>query len=450
MIKFSALLVALAIGLLAVGVAASSLLLVYVAIGVCLVSAVLLAVGVVRHWAEIFGSESRVPAAGTVPGPALLRAATGSAGAVPEEVAAGGMIPGAAEAGAAAAGAGAPAGAGQPEPEPAMATAHAAGAGTVAPVPPDRSSREDRSRGEDRRPGREDRRPGRKEERRPRRKGTGGRPGQGPAGPAPAQPVHPAAASAARPAAPDDLWERVAEELESAGKRDTGDLAWPAAEFPLPPEPAAPAAAAWPGEPRGSSGTGWPDGPGRPPGFGDPAFPSRATGSSGPAVPPGTTVPSATSASPETAQRPGRADPAREQDRDGPGKASGPAESESGEPAQSTSSGLPRRRPTRPGAAPAEQGRIAPGGDLWQPAAYRRQGVPPAEMSWTISLPQADSGAALPATAEPATAACAAEPDPVDSLAGAGFLPAAPAAGTAEPIEAAMGLVRLMRPGRGG
>ncbi len=129
MIKFSALLVALAIGLLAAGVAASSLLLVYVAIGVCLVSAVLLAVGVIRHWAEIFGSESRVPAAGTVPGTALLRAATGTAGDAPAEVATGDMVPGMAETGAAAAGAAAPGGAGQPEPAPAMATAQAAAGG---------------------------------------------------------------------------------------------------------------------------------------------------------------------------------------------------------------------------------------------------------------------------------------------------------------------------------
>ncbi|MFI5066314.1 MAG: hypothetical protein ACHP9Z_20375, partial [Streptosporangiales bacterium] len=240
MIKFSALLVALAIGLLAAGVAASSLLLVYVAIGVCLVSAVLLAVGVVRHWAEIFGTEGRVPAAGTVPGTALLPAAAGPSGDVAAEVTAGDVVPGA-ETTPAAAGSGSPAGAGQPEPAGALTAAHPAGGpGTVVPLP-GRSDRGDRSRREDRRPGREDKRPGRREERRPRRKDTGGRPGQAPAGPGPAQPVHPVAASSGHPAPPDDLWERVAEELESAGKRDTGDLAWPAAEFPLPPEPVAPA-----------------------------------------------------------------------------------------------------------------------------------------------------------------------------------------------------------------
>jgi hypothetical protein len=34
----------------------------------------------------------------------------------------------------------------------------------------------------------------------------------------------------------DDLWERVSEELESAGKRDTGALAWPGTEFSVPSE----------------------------------------------------------------------------------------------------------------------------------------------------------------------------------------------------------------------
>ena len=55
MIKASALLVALAIGLLVAGVVASSLLMVYVSIAVCAVAALLLAVGVLSHWSEIFG-----------------------------------------------------------------------------------------------------------------------------------------------------------------------------------------------------------------------------------------------------------------------------------------------------------------------------------------------------------------------------------------------------------
>ena len=62
MIKTSALLVALAIGLLVAGVAASSLLMVYVSIGVCAVAALLLAAGVLAHWSEIFGRREARPA----------------------------------------------------------------------------------------------------------------------------------------------------------------------------------------------------------------------------------------------------------------------------------------------------------------------------------------------------------------------------------------------------
>ena len=246
MIKFSALLVALAIGLLAAGVAASSLLLVYVAIGVCLVSAVLLAVGVVRHWAEIFGTGSRVPAAGTVPGTALRSAACravrgrasrsdsrGRGSGSGNHPRRGGFgLPGRSRP------AGTGGGAGRRSPG-GWSRDGGTAAGPVrsrGPVPPGRPPAGTRGQASRRR-----------EERRPRRKDTGGRPGQAPAGPGPAQPVHPVAASSGHPAPPDDLWERVAEELESAGKRDTGDLAWPAAEFPLPPEPVAPAVPAWAG-----------------------------------------------------------------------------------------------------------------------------------------------------------------------------------------------------------
>ena len=62
MIKASALLVALAIGLLVAGVVASSLLMVYVSIGVCAVAALLLAAGVASHWSEIFGRREARPA----------------------------------------------------------------------------------------------------------------------------------------------------------------------------------------------------------------------------------------------------------------------------------------------------------------------------------------------------------------------------------------------------
>ncbi len=62
MIKASALLAALAIGLLVAGVLASSLLMVYVSIGVCVVAALILAVGILTHWSEIFGGGESRPA----------------------------------------------------------------------------------------------------------------------------------------------------------------------------------------------------------------------------------------------------------------------------------------------------------------------------------------------------------------------------------------------------
>ncbi|HEX9537063.1 MAG TPA: hypothetical protein VGA04_02700, partial [Streptosporangiaceae bacterium] len=60
MIRFSALLVAVAIALLVSGVIASSLPLVYVSIGGCAVAALLLAVGVYRHRQQIFGASGAV------------------------------------------------------------------------------------------------------------------------------------------------------------------------------------------------------------------------------------------------------------------------------------------------------------------------------------------------------------------------------------------------------
>ncbi len=79
MIKTSALLVVVAIGLLVAGVLASSLQMVYVSIGVCAVAALLLAAGVLSHWSEIFGPreprpsgvpQSWSPQAGQCPVPA--------------------------------------------------------------------------------------------------------------------------------------------------------------------------------------------------------------------------------------------------------------------------------------------------------------------------------------------------------------------------------------------
>ena len=62
MIKASALLAAVAIGILVAGVIASSLLMVYVSIGVCAVAALILAVGILTHWSEIFGQGDARPA----------------------------------------------------------------------------------------------------------------------------------------------------------------------------------------------------------------------------------------------------------------------------------------------------------------------------------------------------------------------------------------------------
>src|SRR5229473_79088 len=89
MIRFSALLVAVAIALLVSGVIASSLPLVYVSIGGCAVAALLLAVGVYRHRQQIFGASGAVvqvsgsvaagPAAGSVVGGRMTGQAAGLA-----------------------------------------------------------------------------------------------------------------------------------------------------------------------------------------------------------------------------------------------------------------------------------------------------------------------------------------------------------------------------------
>ena len=75
MIKASALLAAVAIGLLVAGVLASSLLMVYVSIGVCAVAALILAAGILTHWSEIFG-RGESPAA-SVPGVLVSAAGAG-------------------------------------------------------------------------------------------------------------------------------------------------------------------------------------------------------------------------------------------------------------------------------------------------------------------------------------------------------------------------------------
>ncbi|HUY51826.1 MAG TPA: hypothetical protein VMV92_40025 [Streptosporangiaceae bacterium] len=261
MIRVSALLVALAIALLAAGVAASSLLLVYVSIGVCALAALLLAVGVLRHWPEIFGGEVRqaspegawrsqqVPATTPVltgsqagvgpvarPGP-VVPDGSRSAGTVPEWAVPAGHVPDRAQ-------------------EPAdRGRGRGAGADKVtepgsATGPPDPP-----------------RRPGR----RPGRKNSNRRPSGRPAEPTPPGVEFPARLRS------DDLWERVSEELESAGKRDTGALTWPGTDFPVPSE--APSAA-----PEAEQ-AGWREPPPPPPRFagaapaaGPPSGPRQASG----------------------------------------------------------------------------------------------------------------------------------------------------------------------------
>ncbi len=250
MIKTSALLVVLAIGLLVAGVLASSLPMVYVSIGVCAVAALLLAAGVLSHWSEIFGRReprpSRVQPSWSEP--QMQVSAPVLAGAQ----AAGAQVTRAQVTGAQTAAAG-------------TAGAQTAGAQTGA-----------QARGTAAR-----------EERRSRRGAAAGR---SPA--SPAEVVTSQAESAVRGRG-DDLWERVEEELGTAGKRDTGALSWPATEIPVLREPAGPPEeAAPPGVPAAGSsawiwgrGAGWqppetPDEAWPPPAAafaGSPARPERAT-----------------------------------------------------------------------------------------------------------------------------------------------------------------------------
>jgi nicotinate-nucleotide--dimethylbenzimidazole phosphoribosyltransferase len=259
-IKASALLVALAIGLLVAGVVGSSLLMVYVSIGVCAVAALLLAVGVASHWSEIFGRREVRPASeqGAWSEPQVHVTAPVLASIQAQAVAA------------------------------------ARGSG--------RAGREEAGvRPDGARPGAA--RPGG-----PRPDAV--RPGSGRAPERPAEVVPSPAEVAGRgdefPAAGrhDDLWERVEEELGSAAKRDTGALSWPGTVFPpVPPdlpvsaESAARAPEAWAqGEPRaGASAWIWGSGAGwQPPETADPAWPP----------------PAAAFAEPQAAPKPAAAEPA--------------------------------------------------------------------------------------------------------------------------------------------
>ncbi len=242
MIKVSALLVALAIGLLVAGVVGSSLLMVYVSIGVCAVAALLLAVGVASHWSEIFGRREVRPASeqGAWSEPQVHVTAPVLASIQAQAVAA------------------------------------ARGSGRVgreeAGLQPDGAQ------------------PGAARPGGPRPDAV--RPGSGRAPERPAEVIPSPAEVAGRgdefPAAGrnDDLWERVEEELGSAAKRDTGALSWPGTVFPpVPPDlpvsaesEARPPEAGAQGEPRpGASAWIWGSGAGwQPPETADPAWPPPA------------------------------------------------------------------------------------------------------------------------------------------------------------------------------
>ena len=241
MIKTSALLVVLAIGLLVAGVFASSLLMVYVSIGVCAVAALLLAVGVLAHWSEIFGRREPRPSGVQASWPASQVQV--SAPVLASAQATGAQVTG----------------------------VQVQGAQTAVGQAPGIPARE---------------------ERRSRRGAAAGR-----SSARPAEVVTPQVEFAV-PGPGDELWERVEEELGSAGKRDTGALSWPATEIPVLREPAGgPEEPAPPGaSPAGSSawiwgqGAGWqppetPDQAWPPPAAafaGSPARPERATDADGP------------------------------------------------------------------------------------------------------------------------------------------------------------------------
>ena len=254
MIRFSALLVALAIGLLVAGVAASSLPLVYVSIAVCAVAALLLAAGVLRHWSEIFGPRAKrvaspFAASGAVPSPATAgRATAGRAAnrpAAPGHAATPGRAGPVGAPGLAGFRADAGAGPAARGPEPAVAAGRyradadpADRAGRVPADPADRAGRipadpADRAGRVPANPAARAASPEHGQAAGPdeadsaargdRRSGRKGWPARRPAEPepepAPAEPIHAAAT--------DDLWDRVNEELESAGKRDSAGCPGP-------------------------------------------------------------------------------------------------------------------------------------------------------------------------------------------------------------------------------
>jgi len=219
-IKASALLVALAIGLLVAGVAGSSLLMVYVSIGVCAAAALVLAAGVLSHWSEIFGRREARPATqGAWSEPQVNVTAPVLASIQAVAAARGSGRPGREEAGL------------RPDGVRSGEARTAAGQ-AVAGRPP--GTQPDSRRAPE-------------------------RPAE--AAPPPAEVAEWGDEFPAQRRS-DDLWQRVEEELGSAAKRDTGALSWPAtvfppipADVPEPAESAAPAPEAGPpGEPRAGVG----------------------------------------------------------------------------------------------------------------------------------------------------------------------------------------------------
>ena len=282
MIKTSALLVGLAIGLLVAGVLASSLPLVYVSIGVCAVAALLLAAGVLSHWSEIFGRRE--------PRPSRVQPSWSE----PQMQVSAPVLAGAQAAGAQAAG-------------PQVTGAQTAAAGTAGAQTAGAQT------------GAQARGTAAREERRSRRGAVAGR---SPA--SPAEVGTPQAEPAVRGRG-DDLWDRVEEELGTAGKRDTGALSWPATEIPVLREPAGPPEeAAPPGvPPAGSSARIWGRGAGwQPPETPDEAWPPPAAAFAG------------SPARPERATTDVDGSDGAVQDVDGPGQETG--QPESAAPARST------------------------------------------------------------------------------------------------------------------
>jgi hypothetical protein len=250
-------------------------------------------------------------------------------------------------------------------------------------------------------------------ERRARRDDAGGRPPAGPVEVAPAQAGLPV------PGRGDELWDRVEEELGSAGKRDTGALSWPGIDLPVladPPATAGPAEMAVPQgpPPAGTKAWIWGQRPGwQPPGTPDPSWPPPAAAFAGAAAPPGRAAPDAGRAGPDRAG-PDRAGP----DRAGPDRAGeehpgagtpdragsaaadgGPAAGEPAGPEPEATAAEPA--PDAEGAAPDSPGDdsagAAHGEEATGPAAEHEDeqaDAIPDRPQWIITLPGRESPAA--------------------------------------------------------